>query len=242
MGMNSLTLVYNAISHPGFFHLILMRDPTLLVIEGKHADHPAFVPALRKKGFVVEQVTNGSEALARLNGGLNPDVVVVNAASLRTSGKRICKSLRVKESKLPILLILDPDQEMEKVDADILLSLPFTAQKLVNRIRHLLPGNDGDNIHAGPVHLDMEKRIVRCQGKQTRLTPRLTRLLKNLIDHKGEVVERKALFSHVWETNYTDDTRTLDVHISWLRRAIEEVPEEPKFLKTIRGVGYRLDV
>jgi DNA-binding response OmpR family regulator len=219
-----------------------MRDSTLLVIEGKHADHPAFVPSLRKKGFVVEQVTNGSEALARLAAGLNPDVVVVNAASLRTSGKRICKSLRDKASKLPILLILDPDQEIEKVDADVLLSLPFTAQKLVNRIRHLLPGNDGDNIHAGPVRLDMEKRIVRCQGKQTRLTPRLTRLLKSLIDHKGEVVERKELFSHVWETDYTDDTRTLDVHISWLRRAIEEVPEEPKFLKTIRGVGYRLDV
>jgi len=141
-----------------------MRDSTLLVIEGKHADHPAFVPSLRKKGFVVEQVTNGSEALARLAAGLNPDVVVVNAASLRTSGKRICKSLRDKASKLPILLILDPDQEIEKVDADVLLSLPFTAQKLVNRIRHLLPGNDGDNIHAGPVRLDMEKRIVRCQG------------------------------------------------------------------------------
>jgi DNA-binding response OmpR family regulator len=240
--MNSLTLVYNAISYPALFHLILMRDSTLLVIEGKHADHPAFVPSLRKKGFVVEQVTNGSEALARLAAGLNPDVVVVNAASLRTSGKRICKSLRDKASKLPILLILDPDQEIEKVDADVLLSLPFTAQKLVNRIRHLLPGNDGDNIHAGPVRLDMEKRIVRCQGKQTRLTPRLTRLLKSLIDHKGEVVERKELFSHVWETDYTDDTRTLDVHISWLRRAIEEVPEEPKLLKTIRGVGYRLDV
>jgi DNA-binding response OmpR family regulator len=219
-----------------------MRDSTLLVIEGKHADHPAFVPALRKKGFTVEQVTNGSEALARLAGGLDPDVVVVNAASLRTSGKRICKSLRDKGSKLPILLILDPDQKIEKVDADVLLSLPFTAQKLVNRIRHLLPGNAGDDIHAGPVRLDVEKRVVRCLGKQTRLTPRLMRLLKALIEHKGEVVERKVLFSHVWETDYTDDTRTLDVHISWLRRAIEEVPEEPKYLKTIRGVGYRLDV
>jgi DNA-binding response OmpR family regulator len=219
-----------------------MRDSTLLVIEGKHADHPAFVPSLRKKGFVVEQVTNGSEALARLAAGLNPDVVVVNAASLRTSGKRICKSLRDKASKLPILLILDPDQEIEKVDADVLLSLPFTAQKLVNRIRHLLPGNANDNIHVGPVRLDVEKRIVRCLDKQTRLTPRLMRLLRTLLEHKGEVVERKVLFSHVWETDYTDDTRTLDVHISWLRRAIEEVPEEPKYLKTIRGVGYRLDV
>jgi DNA-binding response OmpR family regulator len=219
-----------------------MRDFSLLVIEGKHADHPAFVPALRKKGFVVELVSNGSQALARLAGGLTPDVVVVNAATLRTSGKRICQSLREKASKLPILLIIDPDREIEKVDANIILSLPFTAQKLVNRIRHLLPGDGSDNIQAGPVCLDVEKRIVSCMEKQTRLTPRLTRLLKILIDHQGDVIERKVLFSQVWETDYTDDTRTLDVHISWLRRAIEVDPEDPKILRTIRGVGYRLDV
>ncbi len=239
---NSLTLVYNAINHPGIFHLIIMRDSTLLVIEGKRADHPAFVPALRKKGFVVEWVSNGNEALAHLAAGFKPDVVVINAASLRTSGIRICKSLREKETKLPILIIFDPDREIGKIEADIILSLPFTAQKLVNRIRHLLPGDANDDIHAGPVHLDVEKRIVRCLDKQTRLTPRLMRLLKALIDHQGEVIERKSLFSHVWETDYTDDTRTLDVHISWLRRAIEVDPEAPKFIKTIRGVGYRLDV
>jgi DNA-binding response OmpR family regulator len=219
-----------------------MSDSTLLVIEGKHADHPAFVPPLRKKGFTVEQVTNGSESLARLTDGFKPDVVVINAASLRTSGKRICQSLRDKAPKLPILLILDPDHEIEKVEADVILYLPFTAQKLANRIRHLLPGKGDTNIHAGAVRLDIEKRIVRCQEKQSRLTPRLMRLLKILMEHPGEVVERKALFSEVWETDYTDDTRTLDVHVSWLRRAIEANPEEPKFLKTIRGVGYRLDV
>jgi len=219
-----------------------MSDSTLLVIEGKHADHPAFVPALRRKSFVVELVSNGSEALARLSGGYSPDVVVINAASLRTSGKRICQSLRDKNPTLPILLIVDPDREIEKVEADVVLSLPFTAQKLINRIRHLLPGDGNDSIHAGPIRLDTEKRIVRSQGKQTRLTPRLMRLLKTLIDHQGEVVERKALFSQVWETDYTDDTRTLDVHISWLRRAVEADPDEPKFIQTIRGVGYRLDV
>jgi DNA-binding response OmpR family regulator len=219
-----------------------MNDATLLVIEGKHADHPAFVPALRKKGFVVESVNNGSEASTRLTADLTPDVIVVNAATLRTSGKRICQSLREKAPKIPILLILDPDRGIEKVEADVILPLPFTAQKLVNRIRHLLPGDGKDNIHAGPVRLDVEKRIVRCLGKQARLTPRLMRLLRNLIEHQGEVVERKTLFSQVWETDYTDDTRTLDVHISWLRRAIEIDPDHPKFLKTIRGVGYRLDV
>jgi DNA-binding response OmpR family regulator len=219
-----------------------MNDATLLVIEGKHTDHPAFVDALRKKGFVVESVSNGNEATTRLTDGFLPDVVVINAASLRTSGKRICQSIRNKSANLPILLVLDPDQEIEKVEADAILSLPFTAQKLANRIRHLLPSDGKNSIHAGPVRLDVEKRTVRCLGKQTRLTPRLVRLLKILMDHPGDVIERKKLFSKVWETDYTDDTRTLDVHISWLRHAIEADPDNPKLLRTVRGVGYRLDV
>jgi DNA-binding response OmpR family regulator len=219
-----------------------MNDATLLLIEGKHADHPAFTPALRKKGFVVELVSSGSEALARLSDGFAPELVVVNAATLRSSGKRICQSLREKVNSLPILLILDEDHDVEKVDADAILSLPFTAQKLVNRIRHLLPGDGKDSLHAGPIHLDTEKRMVHCAGKQSRLTPRLVNLLKALIEHQGEVFERKALFSQVWETNYTDDTRTLDVHVSWLRQAIEVDPNKPELIKTVRGVGYRLDV
>ncbi len=219
-----------------------MSVATILVIEGKHADHPAFVPALRKKGFEVEAVSSGNEAMHRLGGRFHPGVVVVNAATLRTSGKRICQSLREKVNNIPILLILDPDHDLEKASADVVLILPFTAQKLVNRIRHLLPSDGKNSIHAGPIRLDVERRTVRCSGKQARLTPRLVRLLKILIDHRGEVVERKSLFSQVWETNYTDDTRTLDVHVSWLRRAIEVDPDNPKILKTARGVGYRLDI
>jgi len=220
-----------------------MDNAKLLVIEGKHADHPAFTPALRKRGFSVELVSSGNAALTRLSEGFSPDAVVVNAATLRTSGTRICRSLRDKTTaRLPILLVLDPDWEADHVEADAILILPFTAQKLINRIHHLLPGDGKESLHAGPVRLDTEKRIVRCLGKKSRLTPRLVRLLKVLIEHPGEVIERKILFSQVWETNYTDDTRTLDVHISWLRRAIETDPVNPKILKTVRGVGYRLDV
>jgi DNA-binding response OmpR family regulator len=218
-----------------------MDDATLLVIEGKHADYPGFTPALRRKGFAVELVSSGSEAVKRLEDGFCPDVAVINAATLRTTGKRICQTLHVKSATLPILLILDPDREVENTDAEVVLTLPFTAQKLLNRIRHLLPGESKNSLHAGPIRLDMEKRIVRCQGKRTRLTPRLLRLLTILIEHRGEVVERKSLFSQVWETNYTDDTRTLDVHISWLRQAIEADPNKPVHLTTVRGVGYRLD-
>jgi DNA-binding response OmpR family regulator len=151
-------------------------------------------------------------------------------------------SIRKKDAKVPIILIVENEKPIDKELADSVIALPFTVQKLVNRIKALMPG-DGDNVvSVGPIRLDLENRRVRSLGKNTRLTPRLITLLQILMDKHGEVVEREALFKKVWETNYTGDTRTLDVHISWLRRAIELDPDNPKFLKTIRGVGYRLDV
>jgi DNA-binding response OmpR family regulator len=219
-----------------------MSIARLLVIEGKHTEHPGFIPALRKKGYDVEAAASGAEALKLLEKKKGFDVAVVNAASLRTTGKRICQSLHEKADSLPILLVLDSEKELEKVDADVVLSLPFTAQKLVNRLRHLIPGDGKNLLHVGPIKLDVEKNTVRALGKKSRLTPRLVRLLRILLERRGEVVERKELFSRVWETDYTGDTRTLDVHISWLREAIESDPKKPKFLKTVRGVGYRLDV
>jgi DNA-binding response OmpR family regulator len=218
-----------------------MTDATILIIEGRHAEIPSFAPELQKKGFTVETARSGSDAISQLE-TTSPDLAVVNAASLRSSGVRICQSLRDKNDKLPIILILDKDTTVAKDSADVILHLPFTVQKLANRIKPLLPGDGKDVLQAGPIRLDSERRRVRCLGKNAKLTPRLVALLKILMEHHGEVVEREHLFKEVWETDYTGDTRTLDVHISWLRRAIELDPLKPKFLKTIRGVGYRLDV
>jgi DNA-binding response OmpR family regulator len=214
----------------------------ILWIEGKRADIPSFVPILRKKDFVVETVPTGAAALSHL-ADFKPDLVVVNAASLRSNGKRICCDLRQKHKDIPILLILNPEQTTgNDVCANTVLVLPFTQRKLINRIVPLLPG-DGENLtHVGAIQLDLERKMVRCQDKEARLTPRLTQLLHILMQHAGEVVERENLFRDTWKTEYIGDTRTLDVHISWLRQAIEMNPRKPKFLKTIRGVGYRLDV
>ena len=218
-----------------------MTDATILIIEGRHAEIPSFATDLQKKGFHVETAQSGKNALSRLS-RISPHLVVVNAASLRSSGVRICKSLKDKNAKLPIILILEEKRNVSKDSADVLLNLPFTVQKLSNRIKPLLPGDGKNVLHVGSIHLDTERRRVRCLSKNTKLTPRLVALLNVLLDHHGEVVEREHLFKKVWETDYTGDTRTLDVHISWLRRAIELDPLKPKFLKTIRGVGYRLDV
>ena len=218
-----------------------MKKDTLLVIEGRHAEIPSCAADLQKKGFDVLAFQNGSQAFAKLKQS-NATLVVINAASLRSTGIRICLSLRKKDSKIPIILILDKERPVDKDLADSVLVLPFTIQKLVNRVKALMPGDGNNVVSAGPIRLDLEHRRVRCLGRNTKLTPRLITLLQILIDKHGEVVERESLFKKVWETNYTGDTRTLDVHISWLRRAIELDPNNPKFLKTIRGVGYRLDI
>lgn len=218
-----------------------MKKAMLLVIEGRHAEIPSFAADLQKKGFDVVSAQNGSEAVSQLK-QTNPSLVIVNAPSLRSTGIRICLSIRKKDAKIPIILIVEKEKVVDKELVDSIVSLPFTAQKLVNRVKALMPGDGNNVVSVGPIRLDLENRRVRSLGKNTKLTPRLITLLQILMDKHGEVVEREALFKKVWETNYTGDTRTLDVHISWLRRAIELDPDDPKFLKTIRGVGYRLDV
>jgi DNA-binding response OmpR family regulator len=213
----------------------------ILCLEGKHSSNPTFVSALRRKGYLVEAVTTGKAALFSL-GSIIPDVVVVNAASMRTSGVRICQSLREKMDSLPIILISENDSAPEDASVNLVLELPFTIRKLENRIKPFLPLESDRILTAGNLQLDLEHHQFRCGEREARLTPRLSSLLEMLLRQPNEVITRDELFRKVWETDFIDDTRTLDVHISWLRKAIEENPRRPQYLKTLRGVGYRLDV
>jgi DNA-binding response OmpR family regulator len=214
----------------------------ILWIEGRRADHPSFVPTLRKKQYEIELVHNGKAALDRLF-DLNPHLVVVNAASMRSNGKRICAHLREKMNGLPIMLILNKDQSISgEVAANIVLRLPFTPRKLINRIVPFVTEEGKHTIRKGVILLDLERRSIQCEDREGRLTPRLAKLVHMLMQHSGEVITREDLFREVWNTEYMGDTRTLDVHISWLRGIIESDPRNPKYLITMRGVGYRLDV
>ncbi len=216
--------------------------PKILWIEGRRAESPHFIPGLRKKGYQVDVFATGNEALDNLT-ILNPNMVVINAASMRTTGKRIARSLRAKVNSTPILTIVNSDQAVTADPSiDDILALPFTSRKLLNRIQLLLPGDSLNTIQIGPIHLDLERKRVRCQERTSTLTPRLAELLKIFLEHPGVVLEREDLFRKIWNTEYTEDTRTLDVHISWLRQAIEAEPRKPQFMHTARGVGYRLDI
>jgi len=215
----------------------------ILWIEGRKNITPSFIPDLRDRGYQVETFPTGKAARKSIP-HVDPDLAVVNAASLRTTGSRICSSLRGSLNGSPILLIAAKSQGITKMEsANQVLVLPFTIRKLVNRVRALIPKESGNVIRAGPITLYPDRQVVRCAGSGPRqLTPRLTEILKMLMERRGEAIDRNELFRKVWETDYVGDTRTLDVHISWLRKKIEEDPSNPQLLKTIRGMGYRLDV
>ncbi|MEJ2708923.1 MAG: response regulator transcription factor [Anaerolineales bacterium] len=214
----------------------------ILWIEGNRSATPSFVPDLRKKGYQVEVVPTGRAALKRVQ-GLDPDLVVINSASLRSSGRRICHALREQRNNLPILVICDKSQKSGSVEASQVLVLPFTSRKLLNRIRILVPEKRGKVLKAGPITFFPEGNRVQLEGgDMQQLTPLLTALLKLFMQHPGKVLARERLFREVWRTNYTNDTRTLDVHIRWLRQKIEMNPRKPRLLKTVRGVGFRLNV
>lgn len=214
----------------------------VLIVEGRRGDHSSFAEELDEKGYHVTRALSGRAGLDVLD-EVNPNVIVVDAASLRTSGIRICQSFRKAEAELPIILIVTKDVSLpEVVDANLVLRMPFTIQKLVNRLQAYHETDEKFILRAGPIELNIKTQLVTCEDRQTKLTPRLADILQILMKNNGKVVERNPLFTKVWDTNYTGDTRTLDVHISWLRQAIEEDPRNPQFIKTKRGVGYILDV
>jgi DNA-binding response OmpR family regulator len=214
----------------------------ILLIEGRRGDHSSFSEELQDKGFDVLLAENGNAGLKVID-KFDPHVVVIDAASLRTSGVRICQSFRKTDNELPIILIVEKSVSVsDDVDANLVLKLPFTVQKLINRVKAYQPTDDKYVLTAGPIELNVHTQLVTCNGQQTKLTPRLVNILKLLIKNRGKVVERDPLFKSVWETNYTGDTRTLDVHISWLRQAVEEDPRHPRMIRTVRGVGYILDI
>jgi DNA-binding response OmpR family regulator len=214
----------------------------IMVIESVRANAPSFAPALEKKGYAVTTIHALKPALATA-AATKPDLVILDAASMKTSGTRMCRAVRSSLDGVPIVLIAPQGTRPDSANgASQTLVHPFTARKLLNRVARLLPGDETFALEAGPIKLNLAQRKVRCHGRESRLTPKQAKLLEVFIHNPGRLMTRAALIRQVWHTDYTGDTRTLDVHMSWLRRSIEKVPEEPTLLKTIRGMGYRLDL
>jgi DNA-binding response OmpR family regulator len=169
-------------------------------------------------------------------------VVVLDAASMRTPGDRICLDLRQSLGKMSIVHIRPGPKNGAQSAADVVLYEPCTPRRLINCIDRLLKPETEDTIAYGPFSINLDRRVLIVNGQETQLTPKQSLLVEIFLRHPGEVVDRKTLMEKVWQTDYLGDTRTLDVHIRWIREVIETDPGKPRYLRTVRGVGYCLEV
>ncbi len=219
-----------------------MMTAKILLIERNRASLPSFAPALLKKGYEVIVHHKVDSALKEAAKSA-PDLLIIDAASMRTSGTRMSRKLRDQMDGIGLLLVSPEGSKMDGASgATVTLVQPFTSRKLLNQVARMVPGDEKDLLVAGPIRLNKVQRKVRCFRKEARLTPKEAKLLTMFMKNPGKLLTRKSLIRQVWKTEYMGDTRTLDVHISWLRKAIEPDPKHPKFLKTVRGMGYRLDL
>jgi DNA-binding response OmpR family regulator len=169
-------------------------------------------------------------------------MVVLDAVSMRTPGDRICLGLRASLGKTPIVHIHPGPKEAAQSVADVVLFQPFTSRRLLGYIDRLLQPQTEQTVSYGPLSINLNRRVLIIDGQETQLTPKQALLIEIFLRHPGAVLDRKTLMEKVWQTNYMGDTRTLDVHIRWIREVIESNPGAPRFLRTIRGVGYCLEI
>ncbi|PID86789.1 MAG: hypothetical protein CSA11_00920 [Chloroflexi bacterium] len=220
-----------------------MPEANILLVEGERSNSQSLKEALAKGKYLVILCHSGKGAMETVKAS-KPDLVVFNASSMRSNGMRTCRRLRKALGETPIIHVRDKDEPLEEdTEADIYLERPFIPRKLLNRIRTLLPADDTKEevVRYGEITFFPGKPSVEVSncGEQ-RLTPKLAQLLREFLRHPNEVVTRLQLMQHVWHTDYVGDTRTLDVHIRWVREVIEDDPADPKLLLTVRGQGYVL--
>ncbi len=208
---------------------------------------------LRKEGYEVITAVDGAEAvdIARRE---KPDLVILDIMLPKLSGFEVCRILR-KEMAVPILMLTARTDEIDKIvgleiGADDYMTKPFSLRELLARVRAMLrrakmveaqPESKEVIMKVGDIEVDTARHQVFKAGTRLELTPKEFDLLAFLARNKGFVFTRDQLLEKVWGYDFAGDTRTVDVHIRWLRQKVETDPGNPKYLITIRGTGYKLE-
>jgi DNA-binding response OmpR family regulator len=214
-----------------------MKTTKVLLIENASNDGVSFAASLKRK-YQVQVAHSGKQGLVMAQ-ERRPDVVVLDAPSLRTSGDRICARLRLILGETPIIHIRPSAQSADESFADVLLIPPFTARKLINRIERFVIPPAGAILEVGPFNLNLEQQTLTTPWMEKKLTPKLVELMELFMRNLNQTLDRKHIMQTVWKTDYMGDTRLLDVHISLIRKTIEPDPRKPRYITTVRGVGYR---
>jgi two-component system response regulator RegX3 len=223
----------------------------VLVVEDEESFSDALSYMLRREGFEAVVAASGPEALAEFDRG-GADIVLLDLMLPGLSGTEVCRALRSR-SAVPIIMLTAKDSEVDKVvglelGADDYVTKPYSARELVARIRAVLrrrgeaaePPAEGV-LEAGPVRMDVERHVVAVDGETVALPLKEFDLLEFLLRNAGRVLTRGQLIDRVWGSDYVGDTKTLDVHVKRLRAKLEPDPANPKYLLTVRGLGYKLE-
>ncbi|MFL5930461.1 MAG: response regulator [Gaiellaceae bacterium] len=222
----------------------------ILVVDDEPAIVDAVAYALEGEGYEVASRADGEAALsAALDETF--DLVVLDLMLPRLSGTEVCRRLRA-ESDIPIVMLTAKDAEVDRVlgleiGADDYVTKPFSIAELVSRVRALLRRRELDRAgrgyafkRVGSLTLDLTRHKVSLAGGEVQLTPSEFRLLALLAEEPERAYSRREIMQHLWESSYVGDERACDIHISNLRRKLEDAPDEPQRILTVRGVGYRL--
>ena len=214
-----------------------------LLFVGKHPANLRLCDYLEAQGFAVTR-TAGLRSTLRALAENNPALIIIDTVDTSTTNvRRITHAGGHQHQGFFVILLVDNHGAAPKgAIYDAYLVRPFTPRQLETQVRNLLGGRQDQVVSLGPLTLD--RRTMRLRGPRgiSKLTPKQFQLLDYLIENRGKVVSRRELMQAVWETAYVGDTRTLDVHVRWLREQIEEDPSHPQLLLTHRGRGYSLDL
>lgn len=239
----------------------------ILVVDDETVLLETIVYNLEQAGYQVVTAADGASALEAAHRE-RPDLVILDLMLPVIDGLEVCRQLRreADTSGILILMLTAKGDEIDKVvglevGADDYVTKPFGKHELMARVKALLRrlarfsssdesetprASTGSRrprlLEAGPLVVNLDGRRVYCSGQEIELQPRLFDLLRYLVQNRGTVLTRDQLLQHVWGYDYAGDTRTVDVHVRWLREKVEDDPANPRLIQTVRGVGYCLRV
>jgi two-component system response regulator RegX3 len=221
---------------------------TILLVEDEESIVTPLVEALRREGFDTAVSTTAAGSLEAFERA-RPDLVLLDVMLPDASGFEVCRELRGR-SRVPIIMLTARGEEADRVaglelGADDYVVKPFSARELVARVRAVLRraeagGRQAEGVtEIGQLVVDPARRSASFRGEELVLSRKEFDLLRLLVESAGSVVTRERLLEEVWDTNWFGSTKTLDVHVSGLRKKLADDPTEPRYIHTVRGVGFR---
>jgi two-component system OmpR family response regulator len=225
----------------------------ILIVEDDQNLLTALKYNLNKEGYRIVAAVDGAQAL-EIARSEKPELIVLDVMLPKLSGFEVCRILR-KEMTVPILMLTAKTEEVDKIvgleiGADDYMTKPFSMRELLARVRAMLrraemsrpqPAAEQKYLKVSDLEIDIGRHQAFCRGSPLDLTPKEYDLVVFLARNKGFVFSREQLLEKVWGYDYAGGTRTVDVHIRWLRKKIETDPAHPKNLLTVRGAGYKLE-